>query len=318
MKHVFKTSAILFLLVSMLYSQEGKTFVKVFANYHSTFVDGNNFNAFQITRAYFGYSFKLNKQFSGKISLDVGDPGVGKLQETAFFKNAYFQFKQNNFTAKFGLFGLTQFKLQEKQWGGRYLYKSLQDEHKFGSSADLGVYAAYKINKMLKLDIAILNGDGYKSVESDSVFKFYAGITFTPIEKLDIRAYYDFMGNDVVQKTLSLYAGYTIGNAEISAEYNKQSNHKMTDKNDLTGLSFYASYKINNLRIFGRFDDLSSNTIDNATTAWHYKKDGEAIIAGVEFSHVKGIKITPNYQGWIPANGSAIINEAYLSCELTF
>ncbi len=326
MKSILRIITTVFLLVSMVYSQDndtqftasGKPFIKVFTNYHSTFSDNNTFNAFEIQRAYLGYSFKLNKQFSGRVTLDVGDPGIGKFQATAFLKNAYFQFKQNSFTTKFGLFGLTQFKLQEKQWGGRYLYKSFQDQHKFGSSADLGIYVAYKLNKALNFDASIINGNGYKSIESDSIFKYTVGITLTPIKKLDIRAYYDFMGNDVTQKTLSLYAGYAIANIKVGAEYNQQFNHRMKDKDDLTGLSFYASYKIKNIRIFGRYDKLSSNKIGSDKIVWNYEKDGEKIIAGIEFSPIKGIKLAPNYQSWIPASGETTTHEAYLSCEIKF
>lgn len=58
--------------------------------------------------------------------------------------------------------------------------------------------------------------------------------------------------------------------------------------------------------------------ISTSTDPWNYKKDGQLVIAGVEFNPVKGIRITPNYQGWMPANGDAFIHIAYLSCEIKF
>lgn len=314
------------LLTGSVYSQEkneefkpsGKPFIKVFTNFHSSFVDGKNHNAFEIQRAYLGYSYKLSKKFSGKLTLDVGNPGVGKLKMTAYLKNAYFQYKSGRLTTKFGLIGLSQFKLQEKQWGGRYLYKSFQDEHKFGSSADLGIFAGYKLNDMVSVDVTIANGEGYKSVEVDSIFKYSAGITISPIKKLDVRVYYDFMGKDSTQQTLSLYAGYTTDKLKVGAEYNRQLNYKMTEDQDRTGLSFYGSYKIKKVRVFGRFDQLSSVKIGNATDPWNYGKDGQCIIAGIEFVPVKGITIAPNYQAWLPANGDPVVNMAYLSCEIKF
>ena len=42
------------------------------------------------------------------------------------------------------------------------------------------------------------------------------------------------------------------------------------------------------------------------------------MIIGIEFVPVKGLKISPNYQGWLPADGSPTVNGAYLSCEISF
>jgi len=325
MKNVL-TTLVLILLISNAYSQEnqneftpsGKPFIKVFSNYHSSFTDNDVHSAFEIQRAYMGYAFKMSKNISGKVSLDVGNPGVGKLKMTAYLKNAYFQYKNEGLTTRFGLIGLSQFKLQEKQWGGRYFYKSLQDEHKYGYSADLGLFTSYKFNDIISLDATIANGDGYKSVETDSLLKYSIGVTINPIEGLDIRTYYDYLGDNDAQQTLSLYLGYSTDKLKVGAEYNQQFNNKMTADNDMTGLSFYGSYKLNKVRLFGRFDNLSSAKINSATDPWNYGKDGQGIIGGLEFSPVKGIKIAPNYQAWIPADGKSIINLAYLSCEIKF
>ena len=51
--------------------------------------------------------------------------------------------KQGNIKTWFGLFDMLQFKVQEKFWGYRYLYKSYMDEYRFGSSADLGTGIQY-------------------------------------------------------------------------------------------------------------------------------------------------------------------------------
>lgn len=325
MKKLLTTLTIILLFINV-FSQEnkeefkpsGKPFIKVFTNYHSSFTDGVNHNMFEIQRAYFGYAFNLSKKISGKVNIDVGNPGVGKLNMTAYLKNAYFQYKSGRLTTKFGLIGLSQFKLQEKQWEGRYLYKSFQDEHKFGSSADLGLYASYKLHDMVSIDATIANGDGYKSIEADSTLKYSCGITLSPFKGMKVRAYYDFMGNDSTQKTISFYAGYSTGKLKVGAEYNQQLNYKITENQDRTGLSFYGSYKIKKVRLFGRYDQLSSIKIGNAADPWNYAKDGQGIIVGIEFSPVKGIKITPNYQGWIPANGNPVVNMAYISCEIKF
>ena len=315
------------LLTSNLFSQEekkeefkahGKPYVKVFTNFHSTIIDEDAHNEFEIQRAYMGYSYSLSEKFSGKAIIDVGNPEAGKLEMTAFLKYAYLQYKSDKFYTKFGLIGMSQFSSQEKLWGGRYLFKSFQDKYKFGPSADLGVYANYKIHKALSIDATISNGEGYKKLEADSALKYSTALTLKPIKGLKIRAYYDYMGNKDAQQSVALYAGYETKEFNLGAEYNQQINHGMTKDKDMKGLSFYGSYNIKKTRLFARFDQLSSVKIDNAPKTWNNKKDGQGIIAGIEFSPVKGFKITPNYQVWLPADGSSIINMAYLSCEIKF
>ena len=314
-------------LVSILFSQEtdtefkpsGKPFVKVFSNYHSTFIDNETHNAFEIQRAYLGYGFKLSKEISGKVTLDVGNPkDDGKFMMTAFLKNAYFQYEKKGLKIKFGLIGRNQFKMQEALWEGRYLYKSYMDAYKFGASADIGTFISYKIHDIISVDASIENGDGYKSIELDSIFKYSGGLTITPVQGLNIRAYTDYMGKENAQQTYAGYVGYSIKNFKIGAEYNYQINNKMKEKQNWGGYSFYASYKFWKLRIFGRYDQLKSTKIEGETENWNYTKDGQGIFTGIEFTPLKGLKITPNYQAWLYDNNSSVKHSVYLSCEIKF
>lgn len=299
-------------------NNSGKPFVKIFTNFHSSFEDGLSHQAFEIQRAYFGYSYKLDKNWSAKVNLDVANPGVGQLKMTAYLKYAFFQYKKDQLTVKFGLIGLNQFKLQEEQWGNRYLYKSFQDEHKFGHSADLAAYACYRIDKNISIDASISNGDGYKNLESDSLLKYSVGLSIHLSNGFDIRTYYDLMGSENTQQTLSFYLGYTKGGFKGGLEFNQQLNNKMHRNRDLTGVSFYASYKFAKTRIYTRYDHLSSNIIGSNSNPWHESKDGTAFIAGIEFNPVKGLKISPNFQTWTPKDNSPSEIIAYLSCEISF
>lgn len=317
---LFLTSLLVILMTALsaqsTKEQNGTVTAKVFANFHSEMSKQKQHNQFEIQRAYLGYNWKMNERFSAKVLLDVGNPSDGgKLDMTAYLKNAYVQYKKDRFMAKFGMIGLNQFKLQEKMWGGRYLYKSFQDQYKYGHSADLGIFASYKLIDAITVDATISNGDGYKSIEGDSILKYSAGATFQFIKGLDIRAYYDYMGEKDAQQSISLYAGYTHENLKIGAEYNQQMNSGVSDGNDRSGLSAYASYKVKKTRLFARYDQVSSVTMTGATDPWNLKKDGEAIIAGIEFNPVKGVKITPNYNLWMPKNGSSDMHIAYISFE---
>ena len=122
-------------------------------------------------------------------------------------------------------------------WGGRYLFKSFQDQYKYGPSADLGAHVSYKLTPFISADITVANGEGYKSIQQDSLLKYSAGVTITAIEGLDLRVYYDYMGMDHAQQSLSFYAGYTGDRLRFGAEYNKQFNHKMSGDEHMSGFS---------------------------------------------------------------------------------
>jgi len=300
------------------FKRSGKAFMKVYTNYHSTWTNGEANKVFEIQRAYFGYQYQLSEYISGRLTLDVGDPDFGELEMTAYLKHAYVQYKKNRLTAMIGMIGLHQFKLQEDLWGGRYLFKSYMDEYRFGPSADLGAYVAYDIHKILSVDLTIANGEGYKKLESDTALKYSVGTTIRPLEGLDLRASYDHMGNDSAQQTLAFYAGYRKGKVTLGAEYNRQLNYERINGHDRSGVSLYGSYLMKKIRLFGRYDLLSSPTLSTDTDPWNYANDGQLVIAGVEFRPLKGLIVTPNYQAWIPADKSGVANSIYLSLEIKF
>lgn len=324
MKKIKFTLIALFIGVIAIQAQEnekkefvpsGKPFVKIFSNGHSTFIDGENTSAFEVQRAYFGYSYSLSENFSAKLTLDVGDPkDDGKLEMTAYLKNAALEYKTGNLKVNFGLIGLYGFKAQEKQWGYRYIYKSFQDEHKFGSSADLGVSAVYKFADFLSADVMVINGEGYKKNQSDNTYKGALGVTVTPVKNLNLRIYYDYMRKNEAQQTIALFAGYKADKFRVGAEYNILKNNDYIKENDLNGISFYttivASKKLN---FFGRFDSLTSKD------GWNEASDGQAYIVGLEYKAAKGVKISPNYKGWNPSLKDApMVSSAYLNLEISF
>lgn len=307
----------------------GKPFAKIYSNVNLTTQDGETNYAFDITRAYLGYGYKFSQNFSGKINIDVGSPdvfigdsleGSTSLDLTAYLKIAALSYTNNNVTVNFGLIGMKQFKVQEKNWGHRYLYKSFQDAYKFGPSADLGLTVDYKIIDMLSTDISITNGEGYKKLQGDDVFKYGIGVTLKPIDGLTVRGYYDMMGDDIVQSTLATFVGYQADKLSVGAEYNMQSNNKMNDGRDFSGISIYSSYQATKkLEVYVRYDNLSSVTVSGETDAWNIEKDGQAILVGVEVSPVKGVKITPNYQGWFSAkDDTEALTGLYINAELNF
>jgi hypothetical protein len=329
MKKITAVIASLFLLSTVVFGQNekegfkpnGKVFVRVFTNVHTTLNNGNSTPAFELERAYLGYDFNLSEQFSGKINIDMGNPGNSSAFEmTAYIKNAFLSYTNKKFTASFGMIPTTQFELQEKFWGNRYVEKVFQDDYKLGSSADLGLRAGYSITNWLNATLIAVNGEGYKKLQADKYFKTGLGVTLTPVKKLSAFAYYDLMGKDSTQSTFASFIGYDFGKASIGAEYNLQKNVGYKTGKDLSGVSVYASVTpVTNFKIYARYDYLTSNTLAGKTSNWNDAKDGNLILAGVEFQPVKGVKISPNYRLWNPADSSKKpTNSFYLSCDIKF
>jgi len=91
-----------------------------------------------------------------------------------------------------GMIGGKQFNDQEKIWGYRYLYKTLQDEYKFGSSADLGVNAEIKLSDKLTSNVFIVNGEGYKNVQDeDGNQRFGTNLIYKLNKNITTKFYYD-------------------------------------------------------------------------------------------------------------------------------
>ncbi len=296
------------------FKPSGKAFVKIYANYHSSISGADNETGFQLTRVYFGYKAKMSEEFSLKLTLDAGNPKNGsKLEQTVFLKNALVKYKKGHFSASFGLVGLTQHKYQEKQWAHRYIAKTIMDEHKISTSADLGALLTYKFNDAFEIDGFVRNGEGYKKLQADETYKVGGGINIKPVKGLFIRAYYDASKKDEMESTLATYLSYQVkGKFLVGVEYFDRKNTSFVDEQNQNGLSAFAMYNINKkIELFARYDNLSSNEREGATDAWNIKKDGSAIIGGVQYAPLKNVKIAVNVQDWTPAKSSSE-NETYI------
>lgn len=280
---------------------------KVFWNYHTDLSAGaTQSSAFELQRAYLGYQYNFSDAISAKVTFDVGSNSGGS-DYTAYLKTAQLDWKvASDVKLSMGLIGMKQFSDQESFWGYRYIFKSFQDQNGFGSSADLGINAEFKLSKNLKANFLIANGEGYKKVQdSDGKQLFGGSLVFTPIDGLITKIYVDSQSSidsDPVT-TMSLFAGYKISDWRLGVEYNKLKNGKKysspAQDHNLDGLSFYSTYEFNKkFEIFGRYDQLSSNTLAGDTAAWNLSKDGGQIIGGIQYVPVKGLSFSLNYQGY--------------------
>jgi hypothetical protein len=279
---------------------------KIYSNFNTTVSNGRSASKFDITRVYLGYSYNFSQSLSARVTLEVGNPGVGNFQFAALLKNGYLQYQKEKLTAKIGMIGTPLFDVQETFWGRRYLLKCFEDQYGFGPSNDLGLSVAYKFNDMVSADAIIQNGEGYTVHQSDSTFKVGVGLTIRPVTGITLRGYYDNLKkNDATQQTMALMAGYSGKKIKLGAEYNSQVDNNLVKGRDFSGFSFSGTYMVNaGVNLFARYDCLNSTNKKVGVHEWNYAKDGQLFLVGVECNPVKGIRISPNYRVWSPRDSS--------------
>ena len=220
-----------------------------------------------------------------------------------YLKNAQVDWRGYGFFVSVGLVNLKQFSEQENFWGHRYVFKSFQEEYGIAFCEDIGVVAGYEFTPVISADIALTNGEGRKFKNMDNHYKYGAGVTVKPIDGLIFRLYGDiynipkFLTDwDIIQKdqySLATFVGYQNQYFSIGAEYNRVFNYKFNSKQDANGYSAYTTINITpKMHIYGRFDyfDTAGNM--------KYDNEGHAIICGFEYSPIRQIRISPNYQSW--------------------
>ncbi|MBP8038607.1 MAG: hypothetical protein KBH27_05580 [Prevotella sp.] len=296
------------------FKPSGSPIVTVFTDFRVQSTDGKTNTAFEISRAYLGYAYNFSPYFSAKAVMDVTDKNNGYQGSayTAYIKNAYGEYSRNGLTLDFGLIGTNTFNLQEALWGKRYLLKSFQDLNGYASSADLGLGIKYQIAPELSFDAQVVNGEGYKSLQSDSAVKVSAGLTFQPIKKLYLRVYGDYQKKHEAQTTFNAMIAYKGDNFTVGGEYNLQTGHNKVKNHNLNGLSFWGTYNPSKtFDIFARYDNLTSKKLNGASNGWN-STDGNLYSAGLEILPAKGIAISPNVQISDPSKAGSKTSTSYL------
>ena len=293
-----------------IYTQDtnkGDIFSTIFWNYNTDLSsEASKKNSFEVKRVYLGYKFKIDDKISAKVTFDIGKNSAGS-DYTAFLKTAQIDWSlKDNFKLSFGMIGNKQFKYQESIWGYRYLYKTFQDENKFGSSADLGVNGEIKVSKNLKMNLFMLNGEGYKNIQDDDGYMKIGGNLIYEISNgLSLKLYYDSEpGNDEFNVTnVGYFIGYDKNKTRVGLEYNKINNAKSFNSpsldNNLSGFSGYISQNFSeNSSVFFRYDSLESNIVSGSSEPWNSGKDGKLMILGYEHVVTKGFKLNLNYRNY--------------------
>ena len=308
------------------FSPNGSPYFKVFWNYHNDFTkEVTKKRAFELKRVYLGYKHDFNDTFSAKVTYDIGSNSGGS-EYTAYVKIAQLDWKlKPRVKLSMGLIGNKQFNDQESLWGYRYAHKGILNEFKFGPSADLGVNSEFTINPKFKINLFILNGEGYKSLQDDNGNqKMGTSFIYNFSKKLTGKIYMDSQRSENTKsiKNNSFFLGYNNIDFRFGLEYGKIKNAKTyknaEDEHNRNGFSVFGSKKISkNYELFARYDQISSNVLNGKSNSWNYDNDGSLVMFGAQYQAIKGVKFNLNYKLFNNDN-SLINNKSILSLNAEF
>ena len=304
------------------FKPSGRFFGLLYTNYHSTFSGGDNTSAFEITRSYFGYDFSFSKEITSRIMYDGTTEVIkGKTIYSGYLRNAYLQYDNKKFMIQGGLIGSEQISVMEKIWGYRYVTKPPIDYSGMIQAADLGLATKVYAADFLTLDLSVTNGRGFKDIASNGTYKMAAGFTLTPADNMMVRGFYDMMGpSGRMQRTASILAAWMGPKFNAGAEYFRQDNAAMTDGRNYSGISVFTRVPVSDkVRLYARFDNIMSVIMDGDEDPWNISKDGSYIFAGIDFSPVRNVRISPNLNLFLPSDsGRDNVSTIGLNIEAKF
>ncbi len=308
MKKLLILTAILLMMVVGLFAQDIFG-AKVYFDYRYD-INGSPTNEFEIKRAYLTYQNKFSDNLSYKFTSDVGRYGEDD-RLSLYVKNAFIRWKTTFGDLAFGMQGMNVFKIQEYNWGYRFIEKAAMDLYKFSSSADLGLGYYNTFATKLKISALITNGSGYKNSENDDYKKLSLQVLYgnSEVKKdgnfnvggvLSLESFdYESISDTTTKKKTVVggFIAYRISGFKIGAEYDmfKTGGTNVT-KNIL---SAYANYAIGKeFDLFTRMDIYNLNIANDDRDTY--------IIIGFNYKPAKILYIAPNIKYLKPQIGDTI------------
>ena len=285
---------------------ESKAVAEIFADFHVNLNDTSSTTGFGVNRAYLGYNFIAENNFSALLIVNLGNPDdvvTGTVRRRyAYFREASIIWSNDKLRMAFGLTDTRIFRYQQRFWGKRYLANTYQSLNGYGYVADLGFALDYKFNDVFSVDITVMNGEGYLEVQSDNGIKSSAGLTITPDEHFAFRIYGDYEQKPGLEEiTGIIFAGYKSNLITIGAEGSIKTNldgisgHHAWGLSATGGINFTAKDEI-----FLRYDFSTSVIPEGETEHWNEMRDGTFVIFGVQHTFTPNIKLSLDFQGRNP------------------
>ena len=225
------------------------------------------------------------------MRFDVGRHADDRL--TTFLKNAYVDYKcENGDKLSLGLIGTNSYGVQEKNWGYRFIEKSVVDKYGMTNTADFGVGYSKTLGNV-KTSMQLLNGEGFKYGDSDGKQSLYLSVLYgeSRLDKNDgMNLGLVINNNPQADGTDSNLVGFFGGWASNGLRLGLEHNQFEVESSDLTeeATSFYLNYDLNeDWDVFVRHDLNDLNVDDDVDAA-------DLTIVGGVWNVTKGLMVAPN------------------------
>ena len=291
-----KWHVMLLIAFSTLIAQDIKG--EVFFDYTDS-GDSSKVDEFALKRVYLTFSKSISDELSVTIQTDVDTNSSPK---NIYLKNAKVDWKTLDGNIVIGLQGMNMFKVQEGNWGKRYLDKTIMDRFKYSSAADMGI-GYYHSKDKFHGSLLMTNGAGYKKSENDSHKKLslqfiYGNTNLSKSDGFNVGVVlshepYDRDGEvgipeepigEHTKKVFGLFGGYAKNNLRVGVEWNQLEDSGLLDGNyDNNLTSVYCTYVLNPKQtLVAKHDMVSGN------------KDANYAVVAMEFAPTKGLVVAPN------------------------
>jgi hypothetical protein len=293
----------------------GYHIAEIFTDFHFNMMNDANKSGFSINRAYLGYVYTVDKNFSANLTVNIGTPedlAPGSVDKRyAYFREASLTYTNNKLNIAFGMVSTRLFSYQQRFLGKRYLAYTYQSLNGYGFVADLGVVADYKFNDKVDMDLSIMNGEGYTKLQLDNAVKTGLGITITPVNEVAIRFFGDIQEtHGLWQGTMVGFAGFKNSKFTIGAELSYKSNLDLIEGHHAWGISSTGAISITSkLEFFTRYDYSTSVLPAGSETPWNISKDGQFMINGFQYTFNKVVKIALDNQATFPADKNRSVTD---------
>ena len=293
----------------------GSHLAEIFTDFHYNLRSDSNTTGFNVNRAYFGYNYIVDKNFSANITLNIGSPddlAPGSADRRyVCFREASLTYANETLNLTFGMTTARLFSFQQKFWGKRYIARTYQSINGYGFVADLGLVADYKFNDVVEADLSIMNGEGYTKLQLDNAVKTGLGITITPVKEVAIRVFSDVIQTQGLwQATLVGFAGFKNERVTFGAEASYKSNLDLIKNHHAWGISGTAAISLTKkLEFFSRYDYSTSIIAPGDVMPWNIVKDGQFLINGFQYTFNNIVKIAIDNQARFPSDKEKTISD---------
>ena len=295
----------------------GKPVAEIYTDFHYSPGDTLSTSGFGINRAHLGYYYNAGNSLTALVMVNIGIPeelAKGSIpRRYAYFKEASIAYTTEKLKINFGMVSTRIFNTQQGFWGKRYLGPEYQVLYNYGSVADVGIVIDYKLSNLVKVDFSLINGKGYSNIQFDNSLKTAFGITLSKTDKLIFRLYGDMMKpNGVLQTVLIGFAGIKNNRFSLGIEESYKSNSDMIKGHSTWGFSTTGAIFISDKsEIFVRYDNSASSVVPEEKLPYFYNLDQVYLIAGIQHTFNKNLRIAINYRGTDPSDAKKRFTNGY-------